>query len=62
MTVELPDLDAFVERTDGVSAAFVRELLRKAALFAADEGDGELIVRASHVDAAHRDLLVEGGD
>jgi hypothetical protein len=32
-----------LEQTEGVSAAFIRELMRKAALFAADEGD-ELVV------------------
>ena len=37
------ELDRFVERTRGVSAAFIRELLRKAALFAAEEnGAGPL--------------------
>jgi hypothetical protein len=39
----------------------VRELLRKAALFAADEGD-ELVVRDRHLDEALHDLVVEGGE
>lgn len=33
--------DEFVERTEGVTGAFIRELLRKAMLFAADEAEGD---------------------
>lgn len=62
MTVEVERLDELVARTEGVSAAFVRELLRKAALYAADEAPGEIVVRDAHVDAALRDLVVEGGE
>jgi cell division protease FtsH len=36
LALDVSELDRFVERTDGVSGAFIRELLRKAALFAAD--------------------------
>jgi hypothetical protein len=61
LKVEAESLDRFVERTKGVSGAFVRELLRKAALFAADESD-ELIVRDRHLDEALHDLVVEGGE
>jgi cell division protease FtsH len=61
MRVEVDDLSALVERTEGVGGAFIRELLRKATLFAADEGD-ELIVRERHLDEALRDLVVEGGE
>jgi hypothetical protein len=53
--------DAFVKRTEGASAAFIRELLRKAALFAADDGsDGR--VEDRHIDGALRELVVEGGE
>jgi ATP-dependent 26S proteasome regulatory subunit len=62
MTVELTGIDDIVQRTEGVSGAFIRELLRKAALFAADEAPGEIAVRDAHVDAALRDLVVEGGE
>ncbi|WP_437956647.1 hypothetical protein WME76_35470 [Sorangium sp. So ce119] len=58
--LRLSQLDAFVARTKGVSAAFLRELLRKAALFAADEGAGRA-VEDRHVDTALRELAVEGG-
>ena len=61
LALDIAELDRFVERTDGVSGAFVRELLRKAALFAADEGD-ELVVRDRHLDEALHDLVVEGGE
>jgi ATPase family associated with various cellular activities (AAA) len=39
LDLRLDDLDAVVERTDGVSAAFIKELLRKAALIAADAAE-----------------------
>lgn len=54
------DLDALVTRTEGVSAAFIRELLRKAALLAADDGDAR-IVHGRHLEAALRELLIHGG-
>jgi hypothetical protein len=51
----------YVERTAGASAAFIRELLRKAALFAADDGE-ELEVKAKHFDEALHEMVVEGGE
>lgn len=51
-------LDDVVERTDGVSAAFVKELARRAALVAADREPGpRLRVAADDVRAALDDLL-----
>src|SRR5688500_16857237 len=47
LEVRLHDRDRLVDRTEGVSSAFVRELLRKAALFAADDGEG-LVVEDRH--------------
>jgi ATP-dependent 26S proteasome regulatory subunit len=62
MTVELDDWDSLVQRTEGASGAFIRELLRKAAIFAVeDDGDGALIVRDGHVNEALAELLVGGG-
>ena len=55
------DLDHFVGRTRGVSAAFIRELLRKAALAAAEQ-DGPLVVTEEHLDDALQELLFEGGE
>jgi len=53
------DEDRLIARTHGVSAAFIRELLRKAALFAADERT--TAVTDAHLDAALRELAVDGG-
>jgi len=61
LTLELSNLDAFIDRTENVSPAFIRELLRKAALFATEDGD-PLVVRDRHVDDALHDLVVHGGD
>jgi ATP-dependent 26S proteasome regulatory subunit len=61
LTLRNLDLPRFIERTDGASAAFIRELMRKAALFAADEGE-QLVVSDRHVDEALHELLVEGGE
>lgn len=68
LTMELDDRDRIVERTEGVSAAFIKELLRKSAVLAADaSGDvsadgGAIIVTDEHVDRALFELVVEGGD
>ncbi|HMQ33861.1 MAG TPA: hypothetical protein PKD53_24220 [Chloroflexaceae bacterium] len=48
-------------QTEGVSAAFMRELMRKAAVFAADEGP-ELVVEDRHLREALHELVVEGGE
>jgi len=53
-------LEPYVTRTERASAAFIRELLRKAALFAAD-GAGELEVRETHFNEALHEMVVEGG-
>lgn len=54
-------LEPYVERTAGASAAFIRELLRKAALFAADDA-GELEIKPRHFDEALHEMVVEGGE
>ena len=52
--LEIDNMARFVDKTKGASPAFIRELLRQAALFAAEEGS-ELHVRDRHLDAAmHR--------
>ncbi|MBN9121793.1 MAG: 26S protease regulatory subunit [Planctomycetes bacterium] len=63
LRLELADPEVWVRRTKGVSAAFVRELLRKAAVLAAEaNGTGdELVVTDRHVDEALAELLVAGG-
>ena len=54
------EFEPFVERTTGVSGAFIAELLRRAALHAALRS-APLVVRADDVDEAMRELLVFGG-
>lgn len=62
LRVELADWSGLIARTAGVSGAFIRELLRKAAVFAAeDDGATELVVRDRHVEEALDELLVAGG-
>ncbi len=60
LTLDLRDLDRLIDRTAGVSAAFIRELLRKAALIAADEPTPT--ITDHHLDAALHELAVQGGD
>lgn len=52
------DCSAFVERTEGVSPAFIKELLRKAALLAAEQGSET--VGTEQMEAAMSELA-EGG-
>ena len=54
------DWEQLVARTDGVSAAFIRELVRKAILFAAEREDQSVTER--HLDDALHELVVAGGD
>lgn len=62
LNVQVTDWDRLVDRTAGVSGAFIRELLRKAAVYAAEEdGAAELLVRDRHLDEAVAELLVAGG-
>ena len=60
LSLELGDRDRLVSRTQGVSAAFIRELMRRAALFAADQGADK--VSDKHIDGALQELTVEGGE
>ncbi len=62
MRVEVGDWDRLIERTAGVTGAFIRELLRKAAVLAAEEDGGEpLTVRDRHLEEGLAELLVAGG-
>lgn len=62
MQVEVDDWSHLLERTAGVTGAFIRELLRKAAVYAAEEnGSDPLAVRDSHLNEALTELLVAGG-
>jgi hypothetical protein len=56
------DWDRLVERTAGASGAFIRELLRKAAVFAAEDSDGDgLLIQERHLDEGLAELVVAGG-
>ena len=58
--LRLEDVASIVARTDGTSASFIKELLRRATLLAAEEG-GELVLTDRHVFEALDELLVAGG-
>jgi hypothetical protein len=55
------DGDGLVAELEGTSPAFIRELLRRGALIAADDSDGALRVTGRHLADALRELR-EGGD
>jgi hypothetical protein len=60
LDLRLDDVDALIQRTEAVSPAFIKELLRKAAMIAAGEStEGQLIVTDAHVNAALDELLAE---
>jgi ATP-dependent 26S proteasome regulatory subunit len=61
LALRLERLSELIEQTEGVSAAFIRELMRKAVLFAAEESD-EIIVEDRHIDEALKELVFEGGE
>jgi hypothetical protein len=61
LNLRIQGIDRLIQRTKGASAAFVRELLRKAALFAADD-NAELVVEDRHLDEALHELVVQGGE
>jgi hypothetical protein len=59
MELEDVDVDQLVGRTEGVSAAFLKELGRRAVLNAAEttERDAPLVIRHEHISGALDDLL-----
>jgi ATP-dependent 26S proteasome regulatory subunit len=62
LQLEVSDWDRLISRTAGVSGAFIRELLRKACIYAAEEnGASELLVRDRHLEEGLGELLVAGG-
>jgi ATP-dependent 26S proteasome regulatory subunit len=63
--LELPPAvpESLIESLEGVSPAFIRELLRRAALLAADDSaDGALRVAADHLERALREFRQGAGD
>lgn len=61
LTLKVENLETFVKRTAGASGAFISELLRKAALFAAPDGD-PIVVTDKHLDEAMHEMVVIGGN
>lgn len=63
MRLALTDRAAVIARTEGTSAAFIKELLRRAALIAADASPGAKSpeVGDGHVRDAMQEMLVDGG-
>jgi ATPase family associated with various cellular activities (AAA) len=59
LAMDLSGLDSVLARTEGVTASFLKELIRRSALFAADRTgeDGELQVSAADLSAALAELL-----
>lgn len=62
LTLRAENLPQIIDQTQGVSATFIRELIRKAALFAADEQHDDIIVEDRHIDEALKELVLEGGE
>jgi ATP-dependent 26S proteasome regulatory subunit len=60
LEVRAGDLDAVVDRLEGATPAHVKELLRKAAVLAAEEvSDGPIVVEDRHLDEALGELVVD---
>jgi len=62
LTLELEDPDRLVTALEGSTPAFIRELLRRAALAAAEEGEGELRVGDRLLHATLAELRAAGGE
>jgi hypothetical protein len=61
MRMAVTNLPRFISRTERASAAFIRELMRRAALLAVNENP-EVVIEDQHLDAAMHDLVVQGGE
>jgi len=63
LQLKISRMDQLLRRLEGVSAAFIRELLRKSAVYAAESqsDDKPLCVKDEHITEALGDLLVTGG-
>ena len=65
LEIQADDLEGMIRRTEGVSPAFIRELLRKSALIAAEQSpdaEGPPSVNDAHLRDAFHTILVEGGE
>ncbi|MCU0710460.1 MAG: AAA family ATPase [Pirellula sp.] len=61
LTLDVTSLDEYAKRLQGVSASFIRELLRKAAMLAAMDSRGDIVVKDQHIEEALGELLFAGG-
>jgi hypothetical protein len=62
--LQLTEHEALITRTEGVSAAFIRELLRRATILSVEKTDTDgrpILVTDEHIDAAMHELTVVGG-
>jgi hypothetical protein len=65
LTLALNDADRLIAKTEGASPAFIQELVRKAALMAAEEdstSNGTLRLTDEHFDVALQELLLGSGE
>ena len=62
LDLRLQDEDDAIAALEGTSPAFIRELLRRAALLAAEQSDGPLEVTDGHLRAALAELRQGGGE
>ncbi|CAA9467283.1 MAG: Cell division protein FtsH [uncultured Rubrobacteraceae bacterium] len=60
LDLRLEDAKTVIDRTEGVSASFIKELLRRATLFSAEAGE-DLVVTDAHVSEALDEMLLAGG-
>jgi hypothetical protein len=60
LTLQVDSWDRLVQQTEGASAAFIRELMRRATLLALDE-HADTIVAERQIAAALHDLIFDGG-
>jgi hypothetical protein len=60
LELTLTGAEPLIAELDGVSPAFIRELLRRAALVAADEADGPLRVTPQQLEVAFQQLRLAG--
>ena len=60
LVVKMDDMEKYIRQTKGASGAFINELLRKSALFAAPEGS-PIAIEERHMDEAMHELIFVGG-
>ena len=60
LDLRVSNMDAIVARTEGASAAFIKELLRQSTVLAAMDDPEELVVSDVHIDSALADLTADG--